>query len=114
MEGGKDQVTSLHSRHGQTYGLQVTHLSHQYDVWVLPHGGPQGRSETVGVGTQFPLVNQTVLGFIREFYRVLNGYDVKPLPLVEVFYHGSQGGRLPTARGKSTTLASMIIPQPTG
>ena len=98
MQRGEDQVTRLGGGDRRRDRLEVSHLTHQDDVGVLPQHVLEGRSEPVGVGTYLALVHDATLVLVEELDGVLDGHDVRLALGVDHVHHGGERGRLPRAR----------------
>ena len=72
----------------------VPHFTHEHDVGVFPHQGPQGFVEGQTVDANFTLVDVGFVVLEQVFDGVLDGDDVATLSLIDVLQHRSNGGRL--------------------
>ncbi len=54
-------------------GFQIPQFSNENDIGVFPQGRAQGGGEGFGMGTDLPVIDETIFAFMNEFNRVLDG-----------------------------------------
>ena len=65
------------SRHqGGLDRLMIAHLADKYDVRVLAQGRFQCRLKTLGVRTDFALIDDALLVAMKKLDRILNRHDM--------------------------------------
>src|SRR5215211_1980244 len=98
VEGAEDEVAGLGGGHGERDGLQVAHLTDEYDVRVLPENVLEGLGEALGVLVDLALVDDALLVLVQELYGILDAHDVLASGLVDPVDHRRERGRLTAAR----------------
>ncbi len=81
VQGGEHQVAGLRDGQRRTHCLEVPHLSHQDDIRILAERVLQRRGEALGIGSDFPLIDETALVPVDELDRILDRDDMA-LPLL--------------------------------
>src|SRR5919106_6401279 len=76
---------------GELNGLQISHLSDEDDIRVLPQGRPQSTRKGAGMASYFPMVNDTSLAHVHNLNRILNGDDMILAALISIIDDGCQG-----------------------
>jgi hypothetical protein len=99
VQSGEDQVTGLSRCESGLDGLQIAHLSHEDNVWVLTQHRLERPIERLRVGAHLALVDDAALVPVQELDGVLDGHDVLFARLVDLVDHRRQCGGL--ARGGS-------------
>src|SRR5215211_8050113 len=94
----EDEVSGLRRRYGERDGLEVAHLAYEYHVGVLPKDVLESLGEALGILVDLALVDDALLVFVQELYRVLNAHDVLVPGLVDLVDHGGEGGRFAAPR----------------
>ena len=97
MEGGKNQVTCFSRSQCGSHRFQVSHLSHQYNIWVLAEYMLQGTGKRPSICTKLSLREYTLLILMHKLYRVFDGDDLAFLFLVQIVYYRSKGSRFATS-----------------
>src|SRR5450759_4584403 len=97
VEGGEHQVAGLSRGQSGLDGLEVSHLTDQYDVGVLAQGVLQGVGERVRVRAHLALVDDALLVQVEELDRVLDGDDVLFPGGIYQVHDGGEGGGLALA-----------------
>ena len=95
MQGSEDKMSGLGGTHRQLNGLQISHLTHQNHVRVLPQCGAQGGGEAAGVFVQLALVHQAFVALVHEFDRVFDREDEFAAGVIDVIQQSRQGCGLP-------------------
>src|SRR5215208_7497188 len=94
----EDEVPGLCRRYGERDGLEIAHLAYEYHVGVLPKHMLEGLGEALGVLVDLALVNDALLVFVQELYRVLNAHDMLVPSSIDLVDHGGKGGRFAASR----------------
>src|SRR5829696_288460 len=94
----EDEMPSLRRSHSERDGLEVAHLAYEYHVGVLPQDMLESLGEALGILVDLALVDDALLVFVQELYRVLNAHDVLVPGLVDLVDHGGEGGRFAAPR----------------
>src|SRR5215208_701815 len=89
----ENEVAGLRRCYGERDGLEVAHLAHEYHVGVLPEDVLEGLGETLGVLVDLALVDDALLVFVQELYRVLHAHYVLVPGAVDLVDHGCEGSR---------------------
>ena len=97
VQGGEHQVAGLGHGEGDLDRLDVTHLTDQENVGVLPQGRAECPVERGAVKPDLPLADGRQLVVMHILDRVLNREDVACTRLVDAVDDGSQRGRLSRA-----------------
>ena len=79
MDRSKHQVAGFGRSNSSLKGLIVPHFTHEHDVGVFPHQGPQGLVEGQTVDANFTLVDVGLVVLEQVFDGVLDGDDVATL-----------------------------------
>ena len=87
-------MSRLGCSHGYGYGLEVTHLSKQYDMRALTQSSSEPRHVTYGIHADLSLAYYTLIMSVQILYRVLQRDHVRFLRLVDMVNDARQSRRL--------------------
>ena len=76
MERAQHQVSGLCCLDRDLHRLEISHLANQHDIRIFAESRPQRRLETLGVISDFTLVDQGFVVLVHELDRILDGDDV--------------------------------------
>src|SRR5829696_7181387 len=98
MQRPEDEVPGLRRSYGERDGLEVAHLAYEYHVGVLPQDVLESLGETLSILVDLALVDDALLVFVKELYRVLNAHDVLVPSSIDLVDHGGEAGRFAAPR----------------
>ena len=83
-------MTRFRGFKGQSYRLQITHLTNQNNIRVLSQRGAQRFVKSKRVSMNLTLIDQTFLALVNELDRVFNRQDMLITAVIDVVQHGRQ------------------------
>ena len=98
MKSAEHKVTGFGRGDSGFDRVDITHLTDEYDIWILTQTSAQTSGKTLGILPHLTLIDSAEDRFIHILYRVLKGHDMGTPGKVDLVDKRSERGGFTTAR----------------